>query len=218
MATLLQLPPEQGGFAFGPFEGIVQLGTDARRTQIQLDPRNGIYPVHATLALSGKGPHQFAPAQMEAKCFVAQAGNAAVWPVTGPVQVNPGDSLILGTPGGPRFVLVESVATVPTSTARSGIAGVGALSALSKMLEPRQRSGQRSLGQGIADEFMRRGQANLFRQGPLREVYYLWHRARTGSLINPYTIVSALIAGFGILSAGTVSCIGGLIGLWARLF
>lgn len=217
MATTLQLPPEQGGHMFGPFEGIVQLGTDVRRTQIQLDPRHGIYPVHATLALTAHGPHQFAPAQLEAKCFVAQKGSPQVWPVTSPVQINAGDSLILGTPGGPRFLVTETSMAVRAPTATSGIAGAGLLSAVGAMLQPRPRRRSDNLGQGIADEVMRRGQAQMFRQGPMREVYYFYHRAKTGSLINPYTIVSALIAGFGVVAAGSVSCIGGLIGIWAKL-
>ncbi len=217
MATLLQLPPAQGGLAFGPFEGIVQLGSDPRRSQIQLDSRHGIYPLHATLALSPNGVHRFAPAEADAKCFVVRAGSPQVWPVTAVVEVKAGDSLILGTPAGPRFLLVEQ----PEASARegSGFQLGGVLSVLDRLFQPRYRSyHDRSLGQGIVDEFIRRGQAQLFRQGPLREVAYLYRRARTGVLFSPYTIVGTLIALFGVLSTGVVSCFGGLVALWARLF
>ncbi|MCA9566874.1 MAG: hypothetical protein KC656_03490 [Myxococcales bacterium] len=224
MATVLQLPPEQGGLVFGPFEGIVQLGSDPRRSQIQLDSRHGIYPLHATLALTASGPHQFAPAELGAKCFLAQAGSQQVWPVNGAVQVKPGDSIILGTPGGPRFTLVEQAISVrgPVAGAgaamAAGAAGGGLLAVLDGIFQPRHRRRNQGLGQGIADEVARRAQAELFRQGPLRELSYMYRRARMGALFSPYAIVGGMITLFSMIGAGSVTCFGGLLALWSRLF
>lgn len=216
MATILRLPPDQGGLSFGPFDGIVQLGSDPRRTQIQLDARHGIYPLHATLALSPNGPHQFAPAELDAKCFVAQQGSAQVWPVQGVVQVNTGDSLILGTPGGPRFLLVEAGASVHPNPVAAAGAGAGAMAVLNRLTQRPSHRRSGNLGQDIANEFLRRGQMQLFRNGPFREVAYLLRRYRTGALFSPVTIVGGLITLFGMLGAGAMSCFGGLVGLWAQ--
>lgn len=224
MATSLQLPPEQGGILFGPFEGIVQFGTDPRRAQIQLDSRHGIYPLHATLALTAGGTHQFAPAELGAKCFVAQAGSAQLWPVAGAVQVKAGDSLILGTPGGPRFLILgdqpssSSGVVGPVAASTAAAAGGGMLAMLDQLFYPRRRSRSQGLGQGLADEVMRRGQAQLFRQGSVRELSYMYRRFRTGMLFSPYAIVSGIIAVAGVAGTALVSCFGGLAALLSQMF
>ncbi|MEZ4323331.1 MAG: hypothetical protein R3F61_38055 [Myxococcota bacterium] len=225
-ATFLQLPPEQGALRFGPFDGVVHLGSDNRRCQIVLDPSQGVYPVHATLAAAPGGLYHFAPTEMGAKCFVVQQGSPQMWPVNSAVQVKSGDSIIVGTPGGPRFQILggapPGIASGPVASAGmmaggAAVAGGGMMSALGGMFQPAQTSRRnQSLGQGIADEFARRGRSRLLTQSPFREMYQFWHRWQTGSLLNPVYIVGSLFTVFGMISAGTVSCSGLLYSLWRQ--
>ncbi|MCB9674116.1 MAG: hypothetical protein H6737_03315 [Alphaproteobacteria bacterium] len=221
-ATYLQLPPEQGALRFGPFAGIVHLGSDSRRCQIVLDASQGVYPVHATLAEAPGGLYHFAPTEMGAKCFVVQQGSPQMWPVNSAVQVKSGDSIIVGTPGGPRFQIVGGGppgvgVSGPVATAGAAAAGGGIMGAIGGMMQPTVHSRRnQNLSQGIADEFARRGRARLMTQSPFRELYTFWHRWRTGALFNPVYIVGTLFTVFGMISAGTVSCSGLLYSLWKQ--
>lgn len=225
MPTYLQLPPEQGGLRFGPFEGIIQIGSDPRRCQITLDASQGVYPMHATLAAAAGGIYHFAPVEMGAKVFVVQQGSPQMWPVQGAVQVKSGDSIIVGTPAGPRFQILGGapgiVATGPQAGAAvaGAAAGGGMLAALGGMFGPPQhvRRGQQSFGQGIADEFARRGRSRLMTQSPFREIYMLNRRLQTGNLFNPVTVVSVLFTVGGVITAGTVSCTGLVYSVWRQL-
>ena len=224
MATILQLPPEQGGLRFGPFQGIVQIGSDPRRCQITLDAGHGIYPLHATLAEAAGGIYHFAPVEMGAKVFVVQAGSPQMWPVQGAVQVKSGDSIIVGTPAGPRFTILGgppgAFASGPVASAGTGAAaGAGMMGALGALFAPRPQVHRRdqTFGQGIADEFARRGQAKLLTQSPFRELYMLQRRFATGSLFNPVYIVGMLFTVFGMLTAGSLSCSGLAYSLWRQL-
>lgn len=223
MATFLQLPPEQGGLRFGPFNGIVQIGSDPRRCQITLDAGQGIYPMHATLVEAGGGLYHFAPVEMGAKAFVVQQGSPQVWPVQAAVQVKSGDSIIVGTPAGPRFQVIggpPGMASQGPGPAMAGVGAGGMLGALGSMMSGPQRHPSRqqtSFGQGIADEFARRGRARMMTQSPFREIAMLQTRLRSGNLFNPVTIVGVLFTIAGMLSAGAFSCSGLAYSLWRQL-
>jgi len=223
-ATYLQLPPEQGGLRFGPFTGIVQIGSDSRRCQIVLDANMGVYPLHATLAEAPGGMYHFAPTELAAKCFVVQQGSPQMWPVNGAVQVSSGDSVIVGTPGGPRFLIqgggppgIAAGPAAPGMGATASGAGAGMMSALGGLFQaPSRGRRNQNLSQGIADEFARRGRSRLMTKSPFREIYSFWHRYKSGSLFNPVYIVGSLFTVFGMITAGTVSCSGLLFSLWQQ--
>lgn len=214
MALFLQLPPEMGGLRFGPFDGIVQLGSDARRCQVVLDSSQGVYPIHATLAAAGGGQFHFAPADLNAKCFVVQQGSPQVWPVQGAVEVKLGDAIVVGTPGGPRFLLMDATGHQPARPA-GGLGMIGSFQQAIGM-KPTRRVNQQSMQQGIADEMQRRAQASLMRNSTFRELSYLQRRLKTGQLFNPVTIVGTLITIGSMLLAGGVSCSGALFALWQK--
>lgn len=213
MAIFLQLPAEMGGLRFGPFDGIVQLGSDARRCQIVLDSNQGIYPMHATLAPAGGGQFHFAPADLNAKCFVIQHGSPQVWPVQGAVEVKIGDALVVGTPAGPRFHLVDATGHRPARAAGGGMMA-SFQSAIG--MQPTRRTNQPSLQQGLADEVQRRAQASMMRNSTFRELSYLHRRLKTGQLFSPVNIIGALITIGSMLLAGGVSCSGAIWALWQK--
>src|SRR5688572_60561 len=113
----LQLPAELGGLRFGPFPGTVTIGSDGKRSQLVLDPSLGVFPVHAVVTQVPDGSFTVAPAGRECKLFLAPTGQAHVWPITGPVQARAGDTLIVGTPSGPRFQLMPDtpIAAAPSA-------------------------------------------------------------------------------------------------------
>ncbi len=223
-ATYLQLPPEQGGLTLGPFNGVVHIGSDTRRCQVVLDSNQGVYPLHATLAPAPGGIYHFAPSEMAAKCFVVQAGNPQMWPVSAAVQVNPGDALIIGNPGGPRLTIQT---TGPAASAggnrvsTGGGSGAGVMSTLGSMFSGTgsyyQNRRNQSMSQGIADEFARRGRSRLMTMSPFREIYQMSHSIRSGRFFNPVYIVGSIMTLVGVLGAGTVSCTGLLWSLWREM-
>lgn len=200
-----------GGLTFGPFNGIVQLGSDARRCQIVLDSSQGVFPVHATLAPAGGGAFHFSPADMQAKCFVIQTGSPQVWPVNAAVQVNLGDALVVGTPAGPRFHLVDASSHVAPRAA-----GGGLLDSLGAMVGAPKRRNQPSLADGLSNEVQRRAQASLMRNSTFRELTYLHRRFKTGQLFSPVNIIGALVTLGGMVFAGGLSCSGLLLAAWHR--
>lgn len=221
IATFLQLPPDLGGMRFGPFTGIIQIGSDARRNQLVLDPSHGIYPHHATIADMGNGTYTIAPAGRDCKVFLLQTGQVHVWPLNAPVQAKAGDMVIFGTPHGPRFQLQQeqqgpgkSMGQVATEARnRGGEAGLihGINGFIGSFFAPAKRS-------GIGGEVQRRAQANMLANaGPMRSLYTIWTRMRTGALANPYYIVGAIIAVVGLAGTGSVSCSGIVYIIWDTL-
>jgi hypothetical protein len=207
----LQLPPELGGVKFGPFPGSVTLGSDGSRSQLVLDPSHGIYPVHATLARVPDGTITVAPARPECKVFLVPAGQPHVWPATSPVQARPGDTIIVGTPAGPRFQILTdapvaaapSAAQVVESARRGGeqgfVQGMGQL--VDGLVRP--------TGGGIAGELQRRAVAEaLSKPGPVRSFYVVYTKLRSGQLFTPYVVVGLLFALVGLIGTGSVSCTG----------
>ncbi len=193
--TWLQLPPEMGGTRFGPFRGgIVQIGTDNRQCQIVLQPNSGIAPVHVTVAVQGPGSYLVQPIQRGFGLFLVRAGGG-MSPVAAAVQANAGDTLVVGTPSGPRFTLSYEEATAQAS-------GPG-------------RQAGRAAGGGFAgklgQEMMRQQKARWLMRNPLyREYYRLSHRYRSGALTNPRVMAGLLLGGAGALFALGTACMGGI--------
>ncbi|MFT4623455.1 MAG: hypothetical protein ACI8PZ_002111 [Myxococcota bacterium] len=199
--TFLQLAPEFGGTRFGPFPGIIHVGSDGKRCQLTLSPSQGILPHHASVMPQPDGTFVVGPVQAEAGVFLIQAGNAQVWPVRSMVQANVGDQLVFGTPHGPRFQLVGGAA--PTA-APGMVAGAGG-------------GASSTLATGIASEVQRRAMARMLTTGPFRDVYYFWNRYKVGTFSNPYYIVGAAMAVVGAIAAGGLSCTGIAAAVWASM-
>ena len=202
--TWLQLPPEMGGTRFGPFRGgIVQIGTDNRQCQIVLQPTPGIAPVHVTVAVQGPGSYLVQPIQRGFGLFVVRAGGG-MSPVAAAVQASAGDTLVVGTPSGPRFTLTYEEASVQVNGAR----------------QTQQRQGGASGFAGrLGQELMRQQKARWLMRNPLyREYYRLSHRYRSGALTNPRVLVGLLLGGGGALFALGTACLGGMGVLLRSIF
>ncbi|HHO53454.1 MAG TPA: hypothetical protein ENK18_21925 [Deltaproteobacteria bacterium] len=200
--TFLQLPPDLGGLRYGPFRTDVVFGSDGQRCQMVLDPGHGIYPVHATLIPQGTDTYTLQPAGPSCKVFLIPPGQTHVWPVTSPVQAQAGATVILGTPSGPRFQIQRG-----EQAYRSAFQGQGDAALLGGLDRALHRIGVS--GSGVGAELSRRIQASLLSgAGPVRDLYRLWTRVKTGQLANPVVWVGALFALLGALSTGAVGCSG----------
>ncbi len=199
-----------GGVRFGPFQGAFRIGTDPKKVQIVLDPSGNLKPEHAVVTPYANGVFGIEPAP-GAGLWLAVQGQPAVWPIQSPVQVNPGDHLIFGSPGGPRFALqVEAAAEAPRPADAIPTATVGWAGAT--------QGARPGLGTAVGNEMIRQGTVRLLaRPGPIRDAYSLWSRFRGGSLTSPYMLVSIVFGVLGALFAGTVSCTGILSTIWWKL-
>ena len=202
--TYLCLPPEMGGTQFGPFTGIVQIGSDPGQCQIVLNAAHGIAPVHVTVTEQPNGTYAVSPAARGFGLFIARGGGMSVQPAPGAIVANPGDVIILGQPGGPRF-------QIRREDGKKGVAGaVG---------PPGHQRQQRGMGDAITREAMRQGQARLLTKNPLfRDLYHGYYRYRTGALSNPRVLVGLVSAVAALLFAGVASCGGLLAGLQSGIF
>lgn len=216
----LQLPPEFGGVRYGPFPGNVLIGSDPKHCQITLAPSMGVFPSHALLGRLADGSLSLSPHSRESKVFLMPNQQPHVWPVTGPVVINPGDFIIVGTPSGPRFQLQtdQPLAQAPTA---------------GQILTTAQRGGEKSFvdsvshaldgvfqpaGGGISGEIQRQLTSRMLARNPVvRDVYYLWTRFRHGSLFSPYVIVGLLFALVSFVGTGSVSCSGLMWVFWDSL-
>ncbi len=204
---------ELGGLRFGPFTATILVGSDPQRNQIVLDAGHGVYPSHATIHDLGDGTYTVAPAQPQCQMFIIQQGQQQTWPVRAPVQANPGDMIVFGTPQGPRFQLQREDPNAHLKTqaqiaaeakARGGEAGFihGANALLDNAFGPSKRG-------GVGGEMERVAKARMLTRSPFREIYQVYTRVRTGALTNPRYIVAALMVVGGMFMGGTASC-GGL--------
>jgi hypothetical protein len=201
--TWLQLPPEMGGTRFGPFRGgIVQIGTDNAQCQIVLQANTGIAPVHVTVAVQGPGSYLVQPIQRGFGLFLVRAGGG-MSPVAAAVQASAGDTLVVGTPAGPRFTLsYEETAT--QATAPRG---------------QKARGGASGFAGKMGQEMMRQQKARWLMRNPLyREYYRLSHRYRSGALTNPRVLAGLLLGGAGALFALGTACLGGVTVLLRSIF
>ena len=192
--TWLQLPPEMGGTRFGPFRsGIVQIGTDGSQCQIVLQASMGIAPVHVTVAIQGPGTYLVQPVQRGFGLFLQRRGGG-MSPVAAAVQASAGDTLIVGTPAGPRFTIAYEQ---PAPTQQRGG-------------RPQQGGGSGFMGR-LGNEVMRQQRARWMMRNPLyRQYYQLTHRYRTGALTNPRVMTGLILGGIGMLMAGGTACLGSL--------
>lgn len=195
MPTFLQLAPEQGGTRFGPFPaGVVQLGTDANHCQLTLAATPGIAPVHASITAMGGGRFTVQPTQQGLGLFLIQRGQTHSWPIEAPVTASHGDKLVIGSAAGPSFELQWEEAVVA--------AGPTAVAAPRGLPRPPGNS----MASGVAGELQRQAMAKVLgRAGPLRDLYHLSYRLRSGSLSNPRILVSILgtvVVGFMTLATG----------------
>ncbi len=194
--TYLDLPPNMGGTQFGPFSGTIQIGSDPAKCQIVLNQQMGIAPVHVTIGEYGDG-YMISPAQRGFGLFLSPGGTNAVQPIAGATAASPGDAIILGSPGGPRFTLRR---------VEGGGRGLGMSSAGGG---GRGRGG--SMGDRVARELWRQQMARLMmRNRAVRDIYQMMFRYRTGSLTNPRVIVALVGSVVAMVGAGLVSC-GGII-------
>lgn len=205
--TFLHLPPEMGGTRFGPFKSgtVVQIGTD-QKCQIVLAATPGIAPVHVTITEHGDG-YAISPVQRGFGLFMLQAGGGQVYPIASAVQGHAGDTIMLGSPGGPRFMISRE----ETAVKGGGYAGPRA---------PGGRGGYAGGGMagGVANELWRQTMARMMMRSPLYRTWYtLSFRYRTGSLNNPRVIVGVITALVAMVGAGTVSC-GGIIAKLTHMF
>lgn len=215
----LCLPLDLGGTRFGPFTKRVDIGSDRTLNQLVLDSRHGIFPQHAVGVQSETGVLTLQPTGPQAQLFVMPNGQAHVWPIKGPVQVRPGDTVIFGTPAGPRFVVWVDPMHLKSSSqvmaeARAKGGDQGAMLALGSAVD---RMFGAPSSSGIAGEIQRRAQAELLTTGAGSTAYNVAQRARTGAFTNPRAIVGAAVALLGLIGTGSVTCSGVLWALYRAL-
>jgi hypothetical protein len=199
--TFLDLPPQMGGQQFGPFYGTVQIGSDSAACQIVLNTMPGIAPIHAQLTDQGDGTYMIAPTQRGYGLFVAQGGGAQLKPCPGATVVNPGDSIIVGTPAGPRFNIrrVEG----PAGSAGSNV----------------PKGGGSGMGSKVMNELWRQQYARLMYRNPIfRQFQHMSFRYRSGALSNPRVLVGLITGSIAIVGAGIAGCAGIVAAAWSGLF
>lgn len=200
--TWLQLPVQMGGTRFGPFQsGLVQIGTDRGQCQIVLAPQMGIAPVHVTVALQGPGAYVVQPVQRGFGLFLQKSGGN-LFPIAAAVQAAAGDTLILGSPAGPRFTLQyeETPRAVGGGRPARGAAAGGA----------------GGIAGAVGRELMRQQRARWMMRNPLyREITNLQYRMRSGALTNPRVLVGLIVGGIGLVLTLGATCLGAL-GVVAR--
>lgn len=209
----------QGGVRFGPYTGPVRIGADTNACQIVLDRAGGVQPDHAIVTLYPSGVFGVEP-RPGAGVWLAPQGQAQLWPVTSPVQCNPGDHLIFGNPGGVRLQLQldGSGRNATTASAGPSAAAAGGYAASGGYRQGGYGGGGSDLGSRVGQEIVRQGTVRMLaRAGPLREIYYVYQRFSRGSLNGPYVIVSVLFAVMAALATGTLSCTGLLSTIWWKL-
>ena len=197
----------------GPFGGDVSFGSDPR-SQILLAPP--ALAVHARLTVRPGGwvLHPGAPG---AQLFVSrrQARHA---PVSGPVQLGPGDRITLydrtgptfelanTEPAGPKVVAAPAPPPAPSRPANQRISGP---------TRPARPSGRQMPTAGaLANEARRQAEVELMRVGPIQRFVETWFRFRSGSLFQPRYIVAALFAAAG---GAFVTCSAVAAWIWAHM-
>lgn len=203
MPMYLQLDPRQGKQVFGPFEGMITLGTHPAQCQVVVQAP-GIQPFHAQLWPTGPGQFGLQPVERGLKVFMVPRGRHDELPVTTAVSLGVGDSIVLGSPAGPRFqVLDQAPATVPTGA-------VGQLA---------QTARQNAYANAFGREVERQVTSRLIAKNPMfREAYQLWYRYRSGAMMSPRVIIPAVLAGLGVLATFAATCGGVGLAFLSRFF
>lgn len=195
--TVLTLAPEFGGQRFGPFEGVITLGSDPRRCQIVLHPSTGVHPVHAMLTDTGS-TWQLQPAGLGCALFLRKP-NGRVGAVTTSVSVSPGDSVVLGGPTGPALMVHRMAGTAPGARpgGAPGVAG-------------RIPGAQHLNSNAFAREARRQVESTLVTTPMGREAYRFWTRFRSGAMLRPRYIIGAVLGVLVLTGGGCLSCLSGL--------
>ena len=104
----LALSPEQGGACFGPFSsGTLCLGTDNRSCQVVLGALPGLRPIHLKLTISPDGRGFLEPADRATQSWLLPGGQGPGRLLDSSAMLRLGDAIVLGTPQGPKFFLVD---------------------------------------------------------------------------------------------------------------
>lgn len=197
-ATLV-LAPEFGGAVFGPFPpGVVTLGSDPGCT-LALHPSLGLNRQHAQLVVQADGRAVIQPAEANAVVLV-MAGGRPPNRLRSAATLSPGDSFVLGGPDGPRFTLQVQTAQIQQSA--SGAAA-------------RPRGMNRLSADSLAAEARRQADVSLQTMGPFQEIRRAGFRLRSGALLQPRYVVSALVVIGGALFTGCGGIIAAIVA-WGR--
>lgn len=184
--TLLILPADLGGAAFGPFPSgsHVALGSDAGQCHVAVAAGLGVAPVHAWVTLAPDGARWVQPVSATAPVFVQRGGRGPAAPVPQALQLGVGDVIALGHPQGVRFVVQDA----PAATAQRSSTRLG---------------GRRPPTAGqLGQELQRQVGARALTHGGVSQAAQLFHRARTGALLQPRYLVGAAVALLGMLATG----------------
>lgn len=202
--TYVDMPPEQGGARFGPWDGgVVHFGSDPSQCQVVMASAHGIARVHAALADQGDGTYTLQPIQRGYTLFAVQAGRTGMQPITTAVKMRPGDMFVLGNVSGPRFRIgrVER----PTTAAPSASAGVSLGGMAKAFVEGRPVSGNgrdRTMTDRVIDEMARRTRSKMMTREPWRTMQRWYFRFRRGGWRSPQFIVTLILSLFGVMTAG----------------
>lgn len=184
-SSYLELPPAWGGVKYGPFSGTIAIGSDAKRCALTLDPQLGIHPTHATLHPVGTKTYRLELQHPDAGVFLKRKDEQQMYPVRAETTVSCGDTIVLGTPSGPPFTIGNDSP------------------------EPVSRGQRNDFGNRLGEEMRRQGIARILaKAGPLRDIYHMWNRGRTGGFSNPTFVVGAVMGMLTALVAGGASCSG----------
>lgn len=192
--TLLTLAPEFGGQRFGPFQGVITLGSDPSRCQVVLHPSTGVQPVHALLTDMGS-TWQLQPAAVGCAVFLRKP-NGRVGAVTTGVSLSPGDSVVLGGPTGPAL-MVNRMAGAAPGARPGGAPGVAG----------RIPGSQHLNSNAFAREARRQVESSLVTTPIGREVYRYWTRFRSGAMLRPRYIIGAVIGIVVVMGGGCLTCL-----------
>ncbi len=191
--TFLQVAQAQGGHRFGPFTGIVQIGSHPQQCQVLLQ---GLMPVHCQVMDNGNGTWTVTPTDRNGQVFLIQAGDQQLWPVQAPVIASPGDTLVLGSQQGARLTVLNEqqvqASAPPPSTAQKATGFAGSMQ----------------------KELSRQAHARLMHRNRwYRDFYNYSYRLRSGSLTNPRVLVPLIGGVLGAIGTGFVACAGGVLAL-----
>ena len=220
--TFLTLAPEHGGIKFGPFMGgAIQFGSDRGLCQIALDPSTGAAPCHAVLTDQGNGSYVLAPVQRNYQVFALHKSTGRLSPIMNPTPMGPGDSIVIGSPQGPRFTIERTGAGHGQAYAAAGRPpgfppGAGPRGGFGGGL-PNHRG--QPLGTALGKEAKRQAEVYFLTQIPgYRVAYQWWYRAKTGSLMHPRNIITLIVTLLGFIFVSGAACLSGLAALFAGVF